>query len=67
MTHRGDFYPLKPELAEMVERAESLRDRGSVTKWLFKGKEDISPELTPKLFPSGAEAVKGEGEVEDIE
>ncbi|NDC37020.1 MAG: hypothetical protein EBZ48_03090 [Proteobacteria bacterium] len=50
ITHRGDFYPMKAELAKLTEQANELRTNGYRHPFYAKGKEDLSPELTPALF-----------------
>jgi hypothetical protein len=50
IAHRGDFYPLKDDLAKLVERAYDLRTNGVAHPFYAKGKEDLSPSLTPVLF-----------------
>lgn len=55
ITHRGDFYPLKAELAQLIERAYDLRTNGCAHPFYAKGKDDLSPALTPVLF-KGSEA-----------
>jgi len=50
MTHIGKYYPLKQDLEALVQKAEAVKASGSKYKWLTRGKEDVSPEKTPKLY-----------------
>ena len=50
ITHRGEFYPLRPELERLLQRTESIRKDGCKIPFFAKGKDDISPILTPTLY-----------------
>lgn len=50
MTHRGEYYPLRPELNQLLATVKEIRAHGAKHKWLEKTKTDISPETTPALF-----------------
>jgi len=58
MTHKGQYYPLKQDLAELIEHVGVIRKNGSEHCWLEKNKESISPALTPQLFKAGAVVVE---------
>lgn len=62
ITHRGDFYPLKAELERLTSTAERVINGISTHHFFAKGKEDISPSLTPKLY----EGVTPEAHPEEI-
>jgi hypothetical protein len=47
--HRGDFYPLQPEYDRLIKMAKTVQEKGSLHRWLERGKNDISPEKTPLL------------------
>ena len=63
MTHRGDFYPLRPELDKLTAAAQEIVSSGSAYEWLEKGKADAAP------AESSDEEVSTEElkELEDIE
>lgn len=50
IAHKGEYYPSKGAVALLEEKIASLNANGSPFSWLDRGKEDISPDLTPVLF-----------------
>lgn len=50
MTHRGEYYPLRPQLNQLLAALKEIRSKGSRHKWLEKTKADISPSTTPAIF-----------------
>lgn len=71
ITHDGRYYPTKPDLEVLVQRGHSVSEQSERVVWLDKGKDDISPQLTPQLFKdSGAgteEAPAADSTAKDLE
>lgn len=72
IAHKGEFYPSKGAVTLLEEKTASLAASGSPFGWLDRGKEDVSPELTPSLFSAkeleklaSAPAEEG-GEIDEI-
>lgn len=63
MVHKGQFYPLKQDLENLVDIVGTIRESGSKFSWLEKTKDSISPSLSPQLFKAG-ETVQPEPEVD---
>lgn len=51
ITHSGDYYPKEKDLGRLKMQAGKIVS-GNLCRWITKKKEDVSPELTPKLFKS---------------
>lgn len=50
MTHIGKYYPLKADLEKLINQTEAIRMGGSKYRWLDRGRDDVSPEKTPRLY-----------------
>jgi len=50
IAHKAEFYPSKGAVTLLEEKIASLTSAGSPYAWLDRGKDDISPDLTPQLF-----------------
>ena len=46
----ADFYPTKQDLFRLLYLAGELQQKGPKYSWCSRGKEDISPALTPQLY-----------------
>ncbi|MCB0337916.1 MAG: hypothetical protein KDD62_16475, partial [Bdellovibrionales bacterium] len=49
ITHNSDLYPSQGALAKLKEQVQHIKQKGPQSLWLMKRKEDVTPELTPKL------------------
>lgn len=65
MTHLGQYYPLRDALDAMLDRVENARQDARAYVWLTKGKDDISPDVTPELFaePDAAEEIQTDEDI----
>ncbi len=60
IAHKAEFYPSKGAVTLLEEKVASLTSAGSPYGWLDRGKEDISPELTPMLFSAKGKTQSGQ-------
>lgn len=50
IAHKGEFYPSKGAVSSLEEKTAEIKSSGSPMAWLDRGKDDVTPELTPQLF-----------------
>lgn len=56
IVHRGDLYPINERSKGLFASAAAIKSSGVQNGWLMRGKDDISPDLTPKLFTEAQKA-----------
>jgi len=57
-----EIWPTAPKLAALLDQVQQAGSKSSRFLWLDKGKADLSPESTPKIFSKGSEAAKNDGD-----